>query len=95
MCAFGYTPTGRRNHDAKFHTEDAIVHELTKMHLANKMFQLEYFPRDISFFISGEEDRNDDELVAEIVRFCNMQENVFDCALLDEFAFQDGRKSKV
>ncbi len=89
MTKFGYVPTGRRGHDAVFRTDGALMHELTRKHLASDAFQLEYFPRDVSFFC------HDGTNLDLVVAFCNGMPNVFDCFLFDSFAFKDGRQSKV
>ncbi len=84
MCAFGYRPTGRRGNDSEFRLEGALVHELTRAHLAT--MPLEYFPRDVSFFFG-------EQSLDELVGCCRAVEGVVECAVADTFAFPDGRKS--
>jgi hypothetical protein len=87
MSAFGYRPTGRRGNDSSFRIEGALMHELTRAHLATT--PLEYFPRDVAFFCPKEKEQPLEQLIA----CCLAVEGVVECALADTFTFPDGRRS--
>ena len=87
LAKWGYAATGRRGNDSSFRVEGATMHELTTAERAT--LQLEYFPRDVSWFV------RDYESVEAMVAACKEIEGVTECAVLDKFEYPGGGKKSL